>query len=210
MPRRRCRHNHRDTSIALLNMYCLWQSGGKSCGNLLINQYYFFPDRPMKTGRPPNWNPVAALSPSAWTEVVGLSSKSRLQLPIAIRSRLAWLSQAQDGLLAVLEPNGSAKILCWKPHGEAELEAVRGLLKSTNELGRGMVAIAAMDRFLKLTFDLDGRTVLPINLACHLNAAGPDAVVRVVTVDGQLWMWSETEWQRRRLERAALLNVAHD
>jgi DNA-binding transcriptional regulator/RsmH inhibitor MraZ len=164
----------------------------------------------MKTGRPPNWNPVSALSPSAWTEVVSLSSKSRLQFPVAIRSRVAWLSHAQDGLLAVLEPNGSAKILCWKPHGEAELETVRGLLESTNEFERGMVAIAAMDRFLKLTFDLDGRTVLPINLAYHLNAAGSDAVVRIVTVDGQLWIWSETEWQRRRGERTALLKLTYD
>jgi DNA-binding transcriptional regulator/RsmH inhibitor MraZ len=163
----------------------------------------------MKTGRPPNWNPVSALTPRAWTEVVGLSSKSRLQFPVAIRSRVAWLSHAGDGLLAVLEPNGSAEIQCWKPHGEAELEAVRILLQSTNEFQRGAVAIAAMDRLLKLTFDPDGRTVLPFSLTCHLHAAGPDAAVRIVTVDGRLWMWSEREWQSRRGERAALLKGPH-
>lgn len=159
----------------------------------------------MKTGRPPNWNPVSALLPSAWTEVVGLSSKSRLQFPVAIRSRIAWLSHVEDGLLAVLEPNGSAEIMCWKPHGESKLQAVQGLLQSTSELERGLVAIAAMDRFLKLTFDPDGRTVLPMNLACHLSAAGPAGVVRIVAADARLWMWSEPEWQSRRSERAALL-----
>jgi DNA-binding transcriptional regulator/RsmH inhibitor MraZ len=163
----------------------------------------------MKTGRPPNWNPVSALSPSAWTEAVSLSSKSRLQFPAAIRSRVTWLSQAKDGLLAVLEPDGSAEIKCWSPHGEAELEAIRGLLQSVDELERGAVAIAAMDRFLKLTFDPDGRTVLPYNLACHLDATGSDAVVRIVTVDGRLWTWSEREWQSRRGARVALLNRSH-
>jgi DNA-binding transcriptional regulator/RsmH inhibitor MraZ len=86
------------------------------------------------------------------------------------------------------------------------MESVRALLQSANESERGMVAIAAMDRFLKLTFDPDGRTVLPFNLTCHLKAAGPDAAVRIVTVDGKLWIWSETDWQDRRGERAALLN----
>jgi hypothetical protein len=111
--------------------------------------------------------------------------------------------------LAVLEPNGSAEILGWKPHGEAELRAVRELLQATNEFERGMIAIAAMDRFLKLTFDPDGRTVLPMNLACHLNATGPDAVVRIVTVDGRLWMWSEIDWKSCRGERANLLKHQH-
>jgi DNA-binding transcriptional regulator/RsmH inhibitor MraZ len=163
----------------------------------------------MKTGRPPNWNPVSVLSPGSWMEVVGLSSKSRLQFPVAIRSRVAWLSHVEDGLLAILEPNGSAEIMCWKPHGETKLQAVRSLLLSTSEFERGAVAIAAMDRFLKLTYDPDGRTVLPTNLACHLGAAGPGALVRIVAIDARLWMWSETEWQSRRHERAAMLKHLH-
>jgi DNA-binding transcriptional regulator/RsmH inhibitor MraZ len=152
---------------------------------------------------------VSALFPSVWTEVVGLSSKSRLQFPIAIRSRVAWLSHVEDGLLVVLEPDRSAELMSWKPHGEAKLQAVQKLLESTNEFERGLVAIAAMDRFLKLTFDPDGRTVLPMNLACHLGAVGADAVVRIVAVNARLWIWSETDWQSRRSERAALLEQLH-
>ena len=158
----------------------------------------------MRSGRPPVWNPVSALEPRAWTEVVGLTSKNRLQFPVGVRARVPWLSDPIEGLLAVLEPSGSAEILPWQPHGETELQRIREALASADAAIRGELAIAAMDRYVKLTLDPDGRTVLPSNLAFHLDAVTFEAV-RITAIDGRLWVWSEHKWQDRRSERVASL-----
>jgi DNA-binding transcriptional regulator/RsmH inhibitor MraZ len=122
-----------------------------------------------------------------------------------MRSRFPWLSEVAGGLLAVLETDGSAEIFPWQPHGEAELKRIRELLAAADVSARGALALAAMDKYVKLTLDPDGRTVLPSNLAFHLDAVGFGAV-RIVAADERLWVWSERRWQDRRGERVASLD----
>jgi DNA-binding transcriptional regulator/RsmH inhibitor MraZ len=160
----------------------------------------------MKTGRPPTWNPVAAVELAAWTEVATLTSKTRLGFPIAVRQRLEWLSKPADGLLGVVDAEGSVELLPWTPYGEKQMAQVAMALGKAEPAARGALALAAMDRFVRLTLDPDGRTVLPANLVSHLEAT--DGSVRIVTRDLRLWLWSEAKWQAGRPARLALLSVS--
>lgn len=155
----------------------------------------------MKSGRPPNWNPVATLATSTWTEVVALTSKSRLLLPASARARLSWSQSGQPlGLLARIEPGSHAELIPWEPVGDAIMRGLGALLAAEPEVGRARVALIAMDRYLRLSLDPDGRMSLPMNLAHHLDAISQDAV-RMVIYDGRLLLWSERVWQSDRTAR---------
>lgn len=155
----------------------------------------------MKTGRPPQWNPVATLSDTTWTEVVSVTSKSRVQLPMSARARLNWGSATEPmALLARLEPDKSARLEPWDPAGEVVMGAIEAMLASEPEQVRAELAIVAMDRYVKVTLDPDGRITMPANLAHHIDAVGKDAV-RVIVSDGRLRLWSEIAWQLNRSSR---------
>ena len=155
----------------------------------------------MKSGRPPAWNPVATLASSTWTEVVALTSKSRLLLPAAARVRLSWSQNDRPvELLARVEPGSYAELVPWEPVGDVIMRGLAELLAGEAEPDRSRVALIAMDRYLRLTLGPDGRMSLPANLAHHLDAVSLDAV-RLVIDNGRLLLWSERAWQNSRSSR---------
>lgn len=155
----------------------------------------------MKTGRPPLWNPVATLSETTWTEVVPVTSKSRVQLPVSARARMNWGSLTEPlPLLAKLEPGNSAKLEPWDPAGVAVMRGLETLLASEGDADRAELALVAMDRYLRVSLDPDGRILLPANLAHHIHAIGHDAV-RIIVRRGDLQLWSEIAWQANRSSR---------
>jgi len=162
----------------------------------------------MPAGRPPNWNPFSRLVPGAWTEVVEISTKWRLTLPTAVRGRLGWLQAVSDeGLLAVLDPQGRAELAPWAAHGVQAVADVSQRLEAAPREQRGEIAIAAMDRYMRIAVEPPARFALHPNLAAHLDAEEGD-VVRVVVRADRLWLWSERQWQARRKDRIALLTQA--
>ena len=138
---------------------------------------------------------------STWTEVVALTSKSRLQLPASARTRLNW-SRADSSLslLARIEPGGHAELMPWEPVGDAIMRSLERLLAEKAGADREWLALIAMDRYLRLTLDSDGRMSLPVNLAHHLDAIAREAV-RLVIDAGRLLLWSERVWQDDRSSR---------
>jgi DNA-binding transcriptional regulator/RsmH inhibitor MraZ len=158
----------------------------------------------MKTGRPSSWNPLAAIERAVWTDVVPLGSKSRVIFPANVRNEVTWLANSGDGVLAVVEPEKFVELLPWEPNGVTAMASVKRLLQDAEESERGELALAAMDRYVRLTMDGTGRAVLPGSLVAHLDAAETE-IVRMVMRDGRLWLWSEKYWQAQRGQRIALL-----
>jgi DNA-binding transcriptional regulator/RsmH inhibitor MraZ len=154
----------------------------------------------MNAGREPNWNPVSRVHPSVWTEVVGLSSKDRMSIPLMARRRLEWLSAGITDLLTILEADGSAEVVPWKGEGADRIAQIEAVLRGVTEPDRSEIALAAMDRYIRLRLDGTGRMVLPTTLLSHLEAIDPPAL-RVVVRDGRLWFWSERRWRAGQLER---------
>ncbi|MER8475500.1 hypothetical protein [Mesorhizobium sp. M1163] len=178
-------------------------------GNLCKTDSIFFPFCPMKTGRPIFWNPVASLNPDTWTDVVALTSKDRVGFPVVVRNRLEWLSD-DKGFLGIVEVERFVELRAWEPHGVDTIERLKKTLDKTAEPRRGQLAIAAMDRFVRLTVDGTGRAVLPPPLVAHLEASQAQSV-RIVMRNGRLWLWSEQYWQAQRAARLALLSEpVHD
>ena len=141
------------------------------------------------------------LATSTWTEVVALTSKSRLLLPASARARLSWSQNERPlGLLARIEPGSYAELMPWEPVGDAIMRGLSVLLAGEAEGERAGIALIAMDRYLRLTLDPDGRMSLPSNLAHHLDAISLDAV-RLVIDGGRLLLWSEKVWQNDRSTR---------
>lgn len=159
----------------------------------------------MTRGRPPSWNPFVDLAPGVWTETVDLTSKDRLSLSSPVRKRAPWLSDVgTEGLLAILEPDGSAELLPWRGTGEALVEGYRERLMDAPDVRRPELALALMDMFMRLPLDPPGRLGLPSNLTAFLNPAAGERI-RVVTASGQVWLWGESTWQARRSDRLALI-----
>lgn len=86
--------------------------------------------------------------------------------PVAVRSSLRWLS-ATTGILVTLGTDPLAELLAWEPDGAAQMERLKQMLIHTAEPNRGELAIAAMDRYLRLTIDGTGRAVIPAVLVCE-------------------------------------------
>lgn len=128
-----------------------------------------------------------------------LSSKDRMSVPLAPRRLLTWLGKGSVQVLAILEANGSAEVIPWEDATDrmAHLEET---LKRMIEPERSEIAIAAMDRYLRLHLDESGRMVLPTTLLSHLDAIGT-STVRLVVNNGKLWFWSEPRWRSAQLDR---------
>lgn len=173
--------------------------------NLCKSQEHFFPFYPMKTGRPPLWNPVSALGWDVWTDVIPLASKGRVVLPVTVRGRLPWLANAQDGVLVRADPGRRAELMPWKPNGEDMLARVKNALQAANDAEQDVLALAAMDRYFRLSMEGVGRTSLPPPLASMLEAEAAGCI-RVVMMAGRLWLWSERRWIAERSRRVALLD----
>lgn len=161
----------------------------------------------MKTGRPSSWNPVASLAQDVWTDVVPLASKARIVVPVQVRGRLAWLAAPAGGILAVVGPDHSVELQPWEPFGVEAMAAVRIALAKADASLRGALAVAAMDRYMKLSSDGAGRATLPPPLVSMLDAE-TTSLVRLVMRDSRLWLWSERRWQSDRPARLSLLSSA--
>jgi len=172
---------------------------------LAVDEYlYFTPKRPMTRGRPPNWQVFSQLDGSVWTQPVIIASRQRLTLPAQVRARLAWLSQSEDGLLATLGADGSVRLEDWESHGERTLRAAEEVYEGLPAARKGEFALAAMDRFMKVGLEPNGRLVLPDALMAQIDPA-ETGCVRVVVIDGLLWLWEEKAWLAQRSARIALL-----
>ena len=161
----------------------------------------------MTRGRPPSWNFLADVDPQAWTDVVPVSSKERLNLPVSVRKRVPWIGAATvDGLVAVLEPSGGTELLAWSPSGERIRAVIADRLKDAPPNERGEMAIAAMDRYVRMSVEQPARIVLGAILTASLDPGGRGAV-RVVVRSGRLWLWSEANWQSGRADRLGALGL---
>lgn len=136
-----------------------------------------------------------------------LTSKDRMTIPLAPRRRIGWEMDGSSALLCILETNGSAELLRWDVGGSREMDEVASLLNRWQEPERTELALAAMDRYLKLTLDPDGRTVLPTSLLSHLDAIESGAL-RIVARNNRLWLWSEPRWRLSQPDRFVKLNEA--
>jgi DNA-binding transcriptional regulator/RsmH inhibitor MraZ len=161
----------------------------------------------MTRGRPPSWNLFANIFDGAWTEVVGVTTKDRLTLPAQVRKALGWFdASAEGGLLATLEPYGRAELIAWSDHGSRLIAEVIDRVRAAPAEARGDLAVAAMDRYMRLAVEPPARVALNATLAAHLDPTGRN-VIRVVVSGGRLWLWNEAEWQGRRSERHASLDA---
>lgn len=160
----------------------------------------------MKTGRPTSWNPVATFAKGVWTDVVTLASKDRVVLPVNVRSQLKWFNAPSPSVLAVVEPENVVELCGWDAAGREAMDAIQQMLSKASEAERGELAVAAMDRYLRLSFDAAGRAVLPTCLVAHLEA-GKTGMIRVVLHDQRLWLWSERKWCDKRSARISALQA---
>lgn len=157
----------------------------------------------MAKGRPVSWNIFGSLDPGAWTQLVELDARGRLSLPAAVRARLAWFDGLEDGLLATIAP-GQVELSSWADFGSQTLQAVEERLGHVPSQNRGTLALAAMDRYMRLSVESPARIVLPLDLRHNLGCLR-EPVVRVVVLDGTLALWSEARWCANRARRLITL-----
>jgi len=159
----------------------------------------------MVQGRPPSWNPFSELDPGVWTETVQFGSKGRLIIPVAARRRLPWFAGAvAQGLLATLEPERFARLDPWSDYGERVMKQVGERLELAPAHRRSEIALAAMDRYMHVGLEDNGRLAAPANLISHIDPHAFGAA-RVVVRDGTLWLWAEERWQSERSGRLRAL-----
>lgn len=159
----------------------------------------------MTQGRPPIWNPFAELAPGVWTEAVEFRSKGRFIIPIAARRRLPWLSSAvAQGLLATLEPGRFARLDPWSEMGARVIRQVEERLEMAVGHKRSEIALAAMDRYMRIGLEETGRLAVPQNLLSHIDPRA-SGTARVVVRDNTLWLWAEDRWQAHTSSRLRTL-----
>jgi DNA-binding transcriptional regulator/RsmH inhibitor MraZ len=159
----------------------------------------------MTQGRPPTWNPFAELAPGVWTEAVQFGSKGRFIIPVAARRRLLWLSDAvAEGLLATLEPGRIARLEPWLETGAKVIRQVEERLELAVGPRRSEIALAAMDRYMRIGLEETGRLAVPQNLLSHIDPRA-SGTARVVVRDDTLWLWAEDRWQAQASSRLRTL-----
>lgn len=148
---------------------------------------------------------MSALDETVWTEVVELASKGRFGIPLAARKRIEWWGgDLADGLFATLELGGVALLEPWAPRGVDTLKQVREALRNADPVRRSELSLAAMDRYMRVACEDNGRLVLPSNLLAHIDPTGLGKA-RVIVMDGILRLRSEVHWQADRNLRLGLL-----
>ena len=151
---------------------------------------------------------MAGLDETVWTEVATFVSKGRIGLPLAARKRIGWWTDdLSDGLLATLEPGSSAQIEPWAARGEELLRRAEQVIRTAQPQAKSSLVLAAMDRYMRVSCETNGRLVLPANLLSHIDPAG-SGKARVIVADGSLKICSEQEWQAGRAHRLVTLEKA--
>ena len=154
----------------------------------------------MRSGRPHTWNIAESFSGDAWTGIVDLTSKDRLQLPTSVRRRLTWLAAGEDQQVLAEIQEEAVELQPWREAGAELVARLEEIAQSLSAERRQDLVIATMDRYSRLSVGADGRLVLPAHLAHHL-AVGATEVVRIVVRCNRLWLWSEASWRRERQSR---------
>lgn len=148
---------------------------------------------------------MSGLDETVWTEVVELASKGRFGIPLAARKRIEWWgADLADGLFASLELDGVALLEPWAPKGVETLKQVSEALRKADPIRRSALSLAAMDRYMRVACEDNGRLVLPGNLLAHVDPTGLGKA-RVIVMDGVLRLRSELQWQAERNLRLGLL-----
>lgn len=101
----------------------------------------------MSRGRPPKWNPSSSLGADVWTEVAEFGSKGRSGIALTARRQLPWFDGAVErGLLATLEPEGSAQLEPWSSAGGAKpSSAARWVPKFASTLSKASTTFARFE-----------------------------------------------------------------
>ena len=149
------------------------------------------------------WQPLRDLERSVWTQPVGIRDRGRVSLPPAIRDRLPWIVTGGT-FLAILNGNGSVDIVDWKTRGSTAIAALRERYDAIPRHQRSEFALAAMDRYVRLTGEKGGRLTLPTVLRTHLDPSGL-GFLRAVVRDDALQLWDDGVWKAGRTERVARL-----
>lgn len=151
---------------------------------------------------------MSGLDESVWTEVATFVSKGRIGLPLAARKRISWWSgDLSDGLLAILEPGSAAWIEPWANKGEEILRRTEQMIRSAQPETKSSLVLAAMDRYMRVSCETNGRLLLPTNLIAHIDPAD-SGKARVIVAEGALKICSEQEWQAGRSQRLFALEKA--
>lgn len=151
---------------------------------------------------------MAGLDESVWTEVVTFVSKGRIGLPLAARKRIDWWAvDISDGLLAILEPGSVAWIEPWANKGEELLRRTEQMIRTAQPETKSSLVLAAMDRYMRVSCETNGRLVFPANLIAHIDPTS-SGKARVIVADGSLKICSEEEWQAGRSQRLFTLEKA--
>jgi DNA-binding transcriptional regulator/RsmH inhibitor MraZ len=136
---------------------------------------------------------------------VQFGSKGRFIIPVAARRRLPWLPNAvAEGLLATLEPGRFARLDPWSEIGAQVVRQVEERLELTVGPRRSEIALAAMDRYMRIGLEETGRLAVPQNLISHIDPRA-SGTARVVVRDGTLWLWAEERWQAQTSSRLRTL-----
>ncbi len=121
---------------------------------------------------------------------------------------MKWLAEGADRQVLAEIQGEAVELRPWAGAGDELVRELQAVAASLSADRLQDLAIAAMDRYARLTIGADGRTVLPTHLSHHL-AASETEVVRIVVRGGRIWLWSEANWrkerERRYLELDALL-----
>lgn len=151
---------------------------------------------------------MSGLDESVWTEVATFVSKGRIGLPLAARKRISWWPvDLSDGLLAILEPGSTAWIEPWAIRGEELLRRAEQMIRTAQPATKSSLVLAAMDRYMRVSCEINGRLVFPANLIAHIDPAD-SGKARVIVADGSLKICSEQEWQAGRSQRIFALEEA--
>ena len=152
------------------------------------------------------WQLFPDLDRTVWTQTVGIRERGRVSLPVAVRDRLSWVSSAGI-FLSMLNGDGSVEIFEWERRGNTVLAAVKERYDALPPSQRADFALAAMDRFMRVTGEKGGRLTLPTVLRTQLDPFRK-AFLRVVVRDDRLQLWDDELWKAQRTARIARLEKA--
>lgn len=152
------------------------------------------------------WQLIPDLDRTVWTQTVGIRDRGRISLPMAMRERLSWASSAGT-FLSILNGDGSVEIVGWERQGNAIRAALKEKYDALPPDRRADFALAAMDRFMRVTGEKGGRLTLPTVLRTQLDPFGRD-FLRVVVRDDRLQLWDDEVWKAGRVARIAQLEKA--
>ncbi|RPF71129.1 hypothetical protein [Aurantiacibacter spongiae] len=142
-----------------------------------------------------------------WLDLVTITSKAKVQLPMVLRRRVSWATpEASLALLAVLSSDGS---VCMSPLKDrrADLDRLSQTLSECEPDECETLVFAAMATYNRVTLQPDGRLRLSPLLA-HALDAKKDGVIWVGAYRESITLWSEAAWSGAFTRGVASLEAA--